>query len=518
MEKRNEGLFGALYLRISRDKGENEDTLQNHREIMAKFCESHGFIYESYEEIVSGGKQDIESRPQLQRLIDNIEKYEAIYCISLDRLSRNGLVSQQIKQLCIDYEILIITPSQTFDLANSQEDRVLYDVSSMFASMEYEMIAKRMRLNKMQRAARGEWISSKPAYGFRRNQETKKLEIYEPEAKVVRYIFELHGQGLGAFRIVDILNAEGYKPQLSNAFNLPTVKRIIQNPVYKGTVVYHNRKRVKEGGKYVYKVVDTITTENAHPPIIPPDEWERANLENRARSERSRITREKPSKVSGVTMLKDLVYCGVCGRKMTIRIDRNDYTLKRCEYLLKGSSERCPNCGIRVDYLEGAVLSKLKDYRKELKKELRKLEKLDLTKLKKDYNDRLTHIKAEIRECNRRQNNLIDAVAEGLFTLDELKAKKQELTNRLQSLEEKRKRITREAAEIDVSSHIDRIEHIIGLLDNIEKLPPEGQNRALKQFVKAIYFTRLIPDDIRKLSTRNPERRGYPFEYTIEYY
>ncbi|MFB5270045.1 recombinase family protein, partial [Paenibacillus enshidis] len=174
---------------------ENEDTLQNHREIMTEFCRQNGYTYEVYEEIVSGGKYDLGERPQLQQLLQNIEKYKAIFTVSLDRLSRNGVISQQIKQVCMDYRIKIITPSQTFDLCNSLEDRVLYDVSSMFAVMEYEMIGRRNKYNRMQRARRGEYVSGKPAFGYRRNKTTSKLEIYEPEAEVVRYIFKLHSEG-----------------------------------------------------------------------------------------------------------------------------------------------------------------------------------------------------------------------------------------------------------------------------------------------------------------------------------
>ncbi|MDP4099402.1 hypothetical protein OIN60_22040 [Paenibacillus sp. P96] len=37
MKDATSNLFGATYLRISRDTGENEDTLQNHREMIAEF-------------------------------------------------------------------------------------------------------------------------------------------------------------------------------------------------------------------------------------------------------------------------------------------------------------------------------------------------------------------------------------------------------------------------------------------------------------------------------------------------
>lgn len=512
-------IFGALYLRISRDKGENEDTLQNHREMMHDFCGRNGYTYQSYEEIVSGGKYEIEARPQLQKLIENIGHYQAIFAISLDRLSRNGLVSQQIRQLCIDYDIKIITPTQEFDLANSDEDRLLYDISSVFASREYEMIGKRNKLNKMQRARRGEYISGKPAYGYRRNQLSKKLEIYEPEAEVVRYIFKLHGQGLGSRRIVDILNAEGYKPQLSNAFNLPTVKRIISNPVYKGTVVFNNRKRVKEDGKYTYKTMETILTENAHPAIILPEEWEQANRERVERAAKAKTIREKPAKVTGVTMLKDLLFCGICGRKLAIKKEPNGaYSLKSCSYQLPNSAEKCSNCGIKLEYLEEEVVATLRNHKEHLKKELQLLEQEDVTNIEADLKEQLAHVKAQINENQRKQNNLIDLAIKGIFSHNELKEKKQDLINEQQALELTQEKLQEQAESINVTSYIDRITHVINLLDVFEDLPVEAKNRALKQFIRKIHYTRNIPEELRKLSTRNRERREYPFEYSIEYF
>ncbi|MDI3411640.1 recombinase family protein [Bacillus sonorensis] len=88
-------------------------------------------------------------------------------------------------------------------------------------------------------------VSGNVPFGYRRNGQTKKLEIYEEEAKIVRYIFKLHSEGLGSFKIRDILNAEGYKSATGKAFELPTIKRIIKNPTYKGTIVFNDRKKLK---------------------------------------------------------------------------------------------------------------------------------------------------------------------------------------------------------------------------------------------------------------------------------
>lgn len=46
----------AIYNLISRDNGESEDVLRNHRTINTRLCESKGYQYKLYDEVESGGK------------------------------------------------------------------------------------------------------------------------------------------------------------------------------------------------------------------------------------------------------------------------------------------------------------------------------------------------------------------------------------------------------------------------------------------------------------------------------
>ncbi|MFB5677444.1 recombinase family protein [Paenibacillus terreus] len=512
-------IFGATYLRISRDKGENEDTLQNHREMMEEFCRQNGYGYELYEEIVSGGKYEIEQRPQLQQMLANIEKYEAIFTVSLDRLSRNGIVSQQIKQMCIDYDIKIITPSQTFDLSNSQEDRLLYDVSSMFATLEYEMIGRRNKYNKLQRARRGEHVVGLPAYGYRRNKTTHKLEIHEPEAEVVRYIFKLHNEGLGNRKIADMLNSEGYKPRRGHSFRPCNVKRMLANPVYKGRLVLHDRERVKEKGKYSYKVSDTIVTDNAHPAIIPPEEWDLANRERAERGAQAMIFREKASVKSGASMLKDLLYCGVCGRKLVIRKERNrGYFIRRCESLLPDSGERCGNHGMKLKFMEEEMALTIQAYRQQLQEALEYLQRRDSLHIRSELEERLVHLENQIDENRKQQANLLDMALKKVFPHEELKSAKERLLNQEHSLREQKETTLRQIQELEVSPGMELADGILNLLDQFAFLTPEEQNITLKQFIRRISYTRVLPDDIQALHERSREREEYPFSYMIEYF
>ena len=54
-------------------------------------------------------------------------------------------------------------------------------------------------------------------------------------------------------------------------------------------------------------------------------------------------------------------------------------------------------------------------------------------------------------------------------------------------------------------------------MDTLPSLEGEALNQALKTIIKCVTYTRIIPEDIMKLSTRNPARKFYPFEIEIEY-
>lgn len=503
--------LNAMFLRISREKNEDEDTLQNHREILEDYCIKNDIVYERYEEIISGGKDTLENRPQLKALLDNIEKYESIIVIDIDRLARNGLISQTIKKKCIDYDIKIITPSQTFDLRNNSSDSLLYDLRSAFAEYEYRNIAYRQKYNKKQRAKRGEAMGGIP-YGYKKNPTTRKLEIFEEEAKIVRYIFQLHKEGLGSFSIRDRLNAEGIKAKRTHFWNLPSIKRIIRNPVYKGTMVWRDREKIIENGKEKYVTKEEVVVENAHPAIISVDEWELANIERKSRAEQ--FTRNRKKTVT--FMLSDLVYCSVCGHKMVMRTEREKIILKKCEYLQRDGS-KCTNCGVLIEYLEEEVLQDIKSYREQALIELEQLKMNDTSMYVDSLRTQLEGFSRELASVNTKHNNLIDLAINGVFSMEVLSEKKQELETNKQELETKIKSIQEAIESLDAESRINNLEHQIKRLDNFEELNSEHQNTILKKFYKKIVYTRVIPEDIRKLSTRNEARKYYPYHLEYEY-
>jgi site-specific DNA recombinase len=174
----------AGVLRISTEKTDSlgkkvniEKTLMNHKEKMLSVLNEKKWNYNLYEEVMSGTK-DLEERPELQRLISEIDQYDAIICMEITRLSRQGLTSQTIKHTCKKKGILIITlnPFKVYDMRNPQ-DVFLFDLSISMGEYEQGVVSLRVKQNKISMAHQGLNSSGSVPFGYVRNPSTKKLEI-----------------------------------------------------------------------------------------------------------------------------------------------------------------------------------------------------------------------------------------------------------------------------------------------------------------------------------------------------
>lgn len=510
----------GIYLRISMEKrGENVETLANHRQILLEHCELKGYTFDRYEEVLSGGTSDLNKRKELQRLLENIEQYDAILVVELSRVSRNGLISEQVLQACTDYDKPILTPEKMYDLANNPNDVLMYRFGSIIASQEHGLIGKRSKNNKITMMKAGLNVNT-PPYGYTRNSKTKKFEINEEQAEVVRYIFKLHNEGYGSFRIRDILNNEGIKSARGNVWNLPAIKRIIKNEAYKGTAVFHDRKRIKVGGKYAFKTMATIRFENAHTAIIPPDEWHRANMIREARAKEAGFIRETPANKTGITPLKDLLYCDNCKRKLSILRDTRTgipYT-KRCHYLVQGG-QKCNNCGIAMHIIEETLREIVANYKMQVKAQLEQALKNDITGVTDDLKSNIMHIDRQIEEKESEFKELIQLAIKKVFTYAEIGEQKAQLTEEIEQLKKEREQLRERLAKTDSGNVADKLRTYLKVIDELEngEHSDEVRNRYYKQFIKRIYYSRIMPDEISKLSTRNPQRKYYPFTIKIEY-
>lgn len=105
--------------------------------------------------------------------------------------------------------------------------------------------------------------------------------IVEEEAKKIRKIFELYATGkYGFYKLAMELHRQGINNYKGNIYDKDTLKRIIQNPKYKGfyrghtteTIDYRTKQRV-----YIPVEEQVIYKDDSIPAIVSEELWNRAN-------------------------------------------------------------------------------------------------------------------------------------------------------------------------------------------------------------------------------------------------
>lgn len=123
----------------------------------------------------------------------------------------------------------------------------------------------------------GKWVGGKTPLGYIKDSKDKnKLIIYEPEAKIVKNIFDraFAGEQVGVIR--DYLNSNNILTANNSRYNKETywenktVKNILKNKAYIGTTVQNKRSRISYKNRKIRLNSEEkwISVENTHEPII----------------------------------------------------------------------------------------------------------------------------------------------------------------------------------------------------------------------------------------------------------
>ena len=216
-----------------------------------------------------------------------------------------------------DSGTLIVTPEKVYDLRDEMDDEMA-EFKTFMSRREYKIINKRLRRGLNQAIQDGCYVANAP-YGYRSVYVDKRptLEIYEPEAKFVRMMYQMYADGYGCVSIARQVNLLGARPHRSDAFNRSSVMHILKNPTFAGKVVWNQKSHIKKGAKgnekhiTIYNPRDQWTiTDGLHPAIIDKELYDRVQeiIAGRYRPSRQDGTVRSP--------LAGLVYCGNCGGKL----------------------------------------------------------------------------------------------------------------------------------------------------------------------------------------------------------
>lgn len=189
-------------------------------------------------------------------------------------------------------------------------DEMLLNTFSAIAQEESKAISMNQRLSIVKRMEMGEYVDSNAPYGYRLIK--KELAVYEPEAIIVRKIFELYLQGFSTPEIARELNRRDIPTKSGKGiWRSGSVSYILQNERYIGNSFYQKtyRDTTVPFKQYTNRgQEDRFYAENTHPGIIDKDTFDTVQkLIKKRRDTYSKTTTQN------IYPLTSRIQCSECG-------------------------------------------------------------------------------------------------------------------------------------------------------------------------------------------------------------
>lgn len=360
-------MYALVYLRVStEEQAEKGYSIQAQKnEGVSKAVEigcSPENIHIFSDEGISGALLE---RPQLMAALNMLKKekdnVKFFICYDSSRLSRNAA-----HQLILIDEIKKCNAQLIF-LKNNYQDNAegRFQLTVMAAVDEYERARLKLRTEMGKRAkANQHKLTHNPGlYGYNFDPITDKLLINEENAKNLKLIYNLLiEENRGPSEIAEILNtAEIPSPRLKQ-WSRTTVRRILSNPSYMGTLYIRrydtgecNLNRFRKKGEKV-KVKERPQNEWIPvkiPRLIDRETWKMAQ-DILGSSKHSGKKNNRPD-----FLLTPFIRCGLCGSSMngksTIKSDKV-YRYYICTKKYKGlKEEKCGSILLNATDIEKIV-------------------------------------------------------------------------------------------------------------------------------------------------------------------
>src|SRR5690554_4191600 len=233
----------AIYSRKSRftDTGES---IQNQIELCREYAQQHFqvgefFIYQDHG--YSGGNT---LRPKYLELLEDLPKgkFQLLICYRLDRISRSILDFSKLVELLQRYDIQFVSLRESFDTSTPMGRAMMY-IASVFAQLERETIAERIKDNMRQLARTGRWLGGRTPMGFEskpieyqnKDKGNKKMYILTPiekELNLVREIYDKYIELKSLTQLESWTLMNNIKTKTNKDFDINILKVILTNPVY----------------------------------------------------------------------------------------------------------------------------------------------------------------------------------------------------------------------------------------------------------------------------------------------
>jgi len=361
------------YMRLSREDGDNDESesISNQRKIIEKYAKDNGIIIDEYlyDDGYSGFSLD---RPAFNKIKQGLNNgtIDTIIAKDLSRIGRHNAKVNLFLENIIESGKCVITINDNYNSYDEQSNEILGIqtwVNEKYIRDTSKKVIKSIRTLQEE----GNYISSVP-YGYKINPNKKgDYFIDERAAKYVRLVYDLYINGNGVMAIVQYLTKIGaptatflmkqdieerggvYKGNVATKWNVFTVKQMLRNDFYIGTLTLNKTRRRSINGKKVkQKDEDKLVFPNRHEAIIDIETFNLAQEVYKERTKgnfRGRRIQTRPNVFAG------FLYCADCGKKFTSTSNDRD-TRYVCITYNNYGTEFCSSHSVRESDIKDALM------------------------------------------------------------------------------------------------------------------------------------------------------------------
>jgi site-specific DNA recombinase len=385
-------MIAAIYARKSTDQSgvaDEQKSITRQVEHARAYATRKGWTVDQASVFVDDGISGAEfaNRPGFLRLMNALKPRPAFQVLVMSEESRLGREAietayalKQLVKASVRVFFYLEDRERTLD---SPTDKIMLSLTTFADELEREK-ARQRTYDAMQRKARAGHVTGGRVFGYdnvdvagadgKRSHVERRIK--EPEAAVVRRIFELCEAGTGYTRIAKLLNAErapAPRPQQRrpSGWTPSTVNEILHRPLYRGEVVWNRSRKRNRWGQHDQQArppADWLHREAPELRIVPEGLWQAAH--GRLAGIRAQLVKASEGRIGARKrdvesrfLLSGFARCASCGGSfypISRSHGRERAFFYACTAYHKRGTSVCGNgLAMRIERIDEAVLGRI---------------------------------------------------------------------------------------------------------------------------------------------------------------
>jgi len=444
----------TFYARVSTDQDEQLNSLENQVQYYTELIKSKKnwtFVPGYIDEGISG--TTTRRRDNFNRMIRDAKAglFDFIITKEISRFSRSTLDSIKYTQELLECGVGVFFQNDNINTLDTDSEFRLVIMAGV-AQDEVRKLSERLKFGFRQAIKNGHVLGNDKLYGY--DKKDCVMTINEEEAEIVRIIFDLYANHrLGTRKISQKLFEMGYTSREGNAFNVLTIRHMLENPKYKGwycgnktqTLDYRTKKKAfLDESEWIMYPDPTI------PAIVSEELWDRANSLYKERRN------EMMSHSSGFTYHNRYPYStkiiceehGTTFHRQVLTSAKGDKEVWQCKVYRQKGRAACSAPQIRSRSLDQIMAEIFGQMVKDKNAIVDSLVTVLVNVPKEvDYERMITQVQGGIEATKQKKDRLLDLHIAGAINIAEFKERNDGLNDQLKEQESQLAAIHQEQAK-----------------------------------------------------------------------